>query len=131
MDTKVCTKCGKEFPIVDFNWRDKKKGTRRSECKYCHNTYMNEKNNNNRSVIQNLKESQCCKKCGEQRWYLLDYHHLDPSQKTERIAKLMIRSSLDITLNEIQKCILLCSNCHREFHYFEKENGITIEEYLA
>ena len=92
---------------------------------------MNEKNNNNRSVIQNLKESQCCKKCGEQRWYLLDYHHLDPSQKTERIAKLMIRSSLDTTLNEIQKCILLCSNCHREFHYFEKENGITIEEYLA
>lgn len=43
----------------------------------------------------------------------------------------MIRSSLDTTLNEIQKCILLCSNCHREFHYFEKENGITIEEYLA
>ena len=53
----ICSKCKKELPVEDFHWRNKSKGTRRSECKYCHNTYMNEKNNNNRSVIQNLKES--------------------------------------------------------------------------
>lgn len=34
--TKICTKCGKELPIEEFNWRNKVKGTRRSECKYCH-----------------------------------------------------------------------------------------------
>jgi len=35
-----------------------------------------------------------------------------------------------MVLKEIEKCILLCSNCHREFHYFEKVNKITIQEYL-
>lgn len=43
MDTKICTKCGKELPIVDFNWRNKEKGIRRSECKYCHCGYMKRK----------------------------------------------------------------------------------------
>ena len=43
METKICTKCGKELPITDFNWRSKKEGTRRSECKYCHSDYMKKK----------------------------------------------------------------------------------------
>ena len=34
-------------------------------------------------------------------------------------------------LEEIAKCITLCRNCHHEYHYFEKENGIKIEEYLV
>ena len=40
METKICTKCNKEFSIDEFNWRNKEKGTRRSECKYCHTEYM-------------------------------------------------------------------------------------------
>ena len=40
MEYKTCTKCGKTLPITDFNWRNKAKGTRRSECKYCHSDYM-------------------------------------------------------------------------------------------
>ena len=43
IETKVCTKCHKELPITDFNWRNKEKGTRRSECKYCHSNYMKQK----------------------------------------------------------------------------------------
>ena len=37
MITKVCTKCGLELPIEEFHWRNKTAGTRRSECKACHN----------------------------------------------------------------------------------------------
>ena len=32
--------------------------------------------------------------------------------------------------NEIKKCIPLCRNCHTDFHYQEKQTGITINEYL-
>lgn len=30
----------------------------------------------------------------------------------------------------MKKCIILCANCHREFHYLERLNGITIDEFL-
>lgn len=40
METKICTKCGRELPLESFNWRDKSKGTRRADCKECHNGYM-------------------------------------------------------------------------------------------
>lgn len=37
---------------------------------------------------------------------------------------------MDKVLEEIEKCIVLCANCHREFHYLENKEHITIQEYL-
>ena len=34
---------------------------------------------------------------------------------------------INITKTEFEKCIPLCSNCHREFHYLDT----TIEAYLG
>ena len=131
MDTKICTKCGKELPLTDFHWRNKAKGIKRSECKYCHNDYMNQKNAQNREIVHNLKQNSCCAKCGENRWYVLDYHHINPEDKIKTVAKLMVHSSTDTTLKEIDKCILLCRNCHAEFHYLNQLNQLTLEEYLS
>lgn len=44
METKICSKCGKELPLNEYHWRDKAKGIRRAECKYCHNKAMSIKN---------------------------------------------------------------------------------------
>lgn len=132
METKICTKCGKELPIEDFNWRNKEKGTRRSECKTCHTDFMKEVYENKKKTVSEIKKNLKCAKCGEEREYCLDFHHINPNEKENTIARMTSNNyKIDVVLNEIKKCIVLCSNCHREFHYFQEEDGITIEEYLS
>jgi 5-methylcytosine-specific restriction endonuclease McrA len=55
-----------------------------------------------------------CKVCGYSKYTgALEFHHLDPSKK-DRSVDMACGRSLDWFLNEIKKCVLLCSNCHRE-----------------
>ena len=131
METKICTKCKKELPIEDFNWRSKEKGTRRSECKYCHTEYMKKIYEEKKEIVSNLKTQFKCQKCGDDRSYVLDFHHVDTSQKENTIARMTSNTySIESVLNEIKKCIVLCSNCHREFHYLEENCELNIDEYL-
>lgn len=131
MATKICTKCGRELPEEDFYWRNKEKGIRRSDCKYCHNQYVKDKYIEKHEIIESLK-SQCkCAKCGDNRGYLLDYHHIDPSIKDSGISQMLANNrKYDDIVEEINKCVVLCANCHREFHYLEKEINLNIQQYL-
>ena len=45
----------------------------------------------------------------------MQFHHLDPSQKDFRISSGHSKS-WDKVRNELDKCILLCANCHFELH---------------
>ena len=131
METKICTKCGKELSIEEFNWRSKAAGTRRSECKYCHSAYMKAHYQQKKDTIQQLKSSCKCAKCGESRGYVLDYHHIDPSVKEKSVSRMTSNNyRLDTVMEEISKCVVLCSNCHREFHYLEDREQLTLDQYL-
>ena len=131
METKKCTKCGKELPLDEFNWRNKAAGTRRSECKYCHSAYMKAQYQKKKGIVQEMKSQCACAKCGETRGYVLDYHHIDPSIKEDSVARLTSNTSnLEKVFAEIEKCVVLCSNCHREFHHFEEKENLTIDQYL-
>lgn len=57
-----------------------------------------------------------CAKCGEDKLYLLDFHHIDPSIKCFTIGN-SYRGNDEKIQKEVEKCICLCANCHREFHY--------------
>ena len=129
MDTKKCSKCGKELPLTEYYSRGN--GKLRSECKDCHKNYVKGKYRERKTIVNDIKISQKCAKCGENRSYVLDFHHKDPSIKDSTIARLTSNSNkLEDIQKEIEKCIVLCSNCHREFHYLEFTKGLTIEEYL-
>ena len=58
-----------------------------------------------------------CFKCGRDDFHpaAYDFHHLDPNRKEVGWGKLRLRSWEKIQ-EELCKCILLCSNCHREHH---------------
>ena len=46
----------------------------------------------------------------------LEFHHLDPTQKDFGISHKGYTRSWERVREEVDKCILLCANCHREFH---------------
>ena len=46
----------------------------------------------------------------------LEFHHLNPSEKDFSISNVKLYSFSDTIKKELDKCILVCSNCHREIH---------------
>lgn len=93
---------------------------------------MRQRYKNKKDKVSDLKASLGCAKCGDRRSYVLDFHHKDPSIKEDTVARMLSNAyALERVMEEIEKCVCLCANCHREFHYLEKEKGITLEEYLS
>lgn len=85
-----------------------------------------EKNITSRDKLRLLVESYKtkCSKCGEERKYCLDFHHRDGEEKESAIAQIPYRHfSIERAKKEIEKCDIVCSNCHRELHHNER-NGV-------
>lgn len=72
---------------------------------------------NKRIWFDDYKKSLKCSICGENHWACIEFHHRNPSDKKYGIAD-MVAAGLDknIILKEIEKCEILCSNCHRKLH---------------
>lgn len=87
------------------------------------------KNDINKEKIDKFKKEKGCVKCGIKHSYLLTFHHLDPKIKKFNISNFKFLKWDDL-LKEIKKCIVLCLNCHQEFHHLEKTEKKTIEEFL-
>jgi hypothetical protein len=60
-----------------------------------------------------------CEICGYDKCIIaLEFHHLDPNKKDFNIGG-SCAMSFEKCKKEVDKCILVCSNCHREIHYEE------------
>jgi len=58
-----------------------------------------------------------CQECGYSRSVqALEYHHITPETKLYEPSKIIKDGLLDKILIELPKCILVCSNCHKEIH---------------
>ncbi len=63
-----------------------------------------------------------CQCCGYNKCIAaLDFHHLDPSEKDFSIAHKRGSSFTEEIKKELDKCVLICSNCHREEHVLLKD----------
>ncbi len=66
-----------------------------------------------KTYIRKLKESPCVD-CGKTYHYcVMDFDHLDSTTKLFTVGKIYSKS-WEIIKNELAKCELVCSNCHRE-----------------
>lgn len=71
-----------------------------------------------RNKISVLYKGGQCSKCGYNKCLdALEFHHLDPSIKEFGIGQKGYTKSWEKIKQELDKCILLCANCHREEHY--------------
>lgn len=127
---KLCGTCKQEKPVSEFNKKDKIR--LQNKCRDCQKKYYKEyyrrepkekeriliKNHQRRNEIKDfinsIKESNPCMDC--ENYYpacVMDFDHIDDNKEAS-IAKMV--SSLRPTstiVKEINKCELVCSNCHR------------------
>lgn len=121
METKLCKICGRELPLQMFE-----KG--RHQCKDCRRAYRKQRRLDHPEIhraqatrrqykqgkwLNNIKTP--CIICGEAEPVCIDFHHINPINKKFTISKHRSRSK-EWLLQEINKCICLCSNCHRKVH---------------
>lgn len=58
-----------------------------------------------------------CIRCGYSKYYgALEFHHRDPKNKVLNPVKIINRTNWEKAKIELDKCDLVCSNCHREIH---------------
>ena len=72
-----------------------------------------------------FKRTLKCTKCEQNHPAALDFHHTDPSEKENLVSKLVSSGCFAAAMEEVQKCIVLCANCHRIHHY--EENSVKMQ----
>ncbi len=116
-DFKLCFNCSRELSLDKFH-KDKNNKTYglSSYCKEC-NTILTIKRQRE-FKIQCLEYKGCkCENCGYSKSIrALEFHHRDKNQKDFDISKARLKVFDDSIKKELDKCLLLCANCHREEH---------------
>ena len=110
-----CPRCKTEKPLTDFYSRRKKIGNS-VYCKPCTIEQTIDRQRNFKQQCVDYKGGKC-EKCGYSKYAgALEFHHKDPSEKDFTLAHVKLTSFSENIKKELDKCVLLCSNCHRERH---------------
>ena len=129
METKICTRC-KEKKIVSLFSKSayRKEGTR-AQCKDCEREQANAFYHKNpepyrlrakahkkvvakriKDFLLSLKQNSGCVLCPEKEVACLDFHHII---KGKNVGHCL---SYKGVISELNKCIIVCCNCHRKIH---------------
>jgi len=70
-----------------------------------------------RKKVATYKASIGCAKCGIKDHRVLDLHHRNGEDKDMAVSAMLSKKSWDAVKAEMEKCEVLCANCHRIAHY--------------
>ena len=110
---KSCSKHGetKHFPRPDGAYR----------CGRCASEWVVRHRRNKKEKLVEMFGGKCAM-CGYSKYVgALDFHHLNPKTKSFALSVKGLSYSWQQLLNEAQKCVLVCKNCHTEI-----EAGIVV-----
>lgn len=127
---KRCARCREDKPTSEFGWKNQVKGWRTSYCRPCvaansRDHYEANKaayvTRNRRTTLQRRGErtnwlleyfvSHPCVDCGETDPLVLDFDHL--RDKEFSVGHALRERPWKSILAEIEKCEVVCANCHR------------------
>lgn len=135
---KRCPRCKEIKPAIMFNTRKRPYGiTLRAWCLKCTKKYQAEKYKEQKEDIKkymstlykyvnNLKRKSGCLYCDENDPVCLVFHHRNSEEKEMAISRAIASKwKLERLQKEINKCDILCANCHRKLHAYGniKENS--------
>ena len=119
LSEKFCNRC-KEVKGSDLFYRRRQGKDVSPYCRVCTNNQTIERQRLFKKKCISYKGG-CCEKCGYSKYDgALEFHHLDPNEKDFGISRARHTAFSDKTKLELDKCILLCANCHREQHAIDK-----------
>lgn len=127
--TKTCRICNIEKPLSEFNPNKECKLGRVGTCKLCSNERVrkwlktrreerrftiNTRNKDRKQLVVNSFGNKCSV-CGESfPLCVYDFHHI--KGKDVNPSKALTWSE-ERMWKELQKCIMVCANCHRVLHF--------------
>lgn len=139
---KVCGKCGIEKSEAQFTLHKKEKDGLNCWCRACSREASIQYHNNRfaivkrRSVKQNRRQriennsfileylkTRSCVDCGLKDVRVLEFHHKNPMDKKYSIGRMRDKSR-ELIEQEINKCDVVCANCHRIRHLNEEREVI-------
>ena len=128
---KTCTRCKLDKPVEEFNFRNKTAGKYQPHCRDCQKaemraSYLSNKQHyiKNAAVrsrfyqqqYKNWKNTLACVMCPESEPCCIELHHLDPLTKEGDPSALFRKVGADRYREELLKCVVVCSNCHKKIH---------------
>lgn len=86
---------------------------------------ISKKNSDRKKEIRkwwkDYKSTLSCIKCGENHPACISFHHRDQSEKEVNLSEAACNRGWgkERIMKEVEKCDILCSNCHRKIHWIE------------
>ena len=115
VELKVCPKCKYQKELNKNNFYISSNGKTHSWCKKCNDVTAYKKQKELKQKCVDMKGGKCVF-CGYNKYIgSLDFHHTNPNEKKYSISDLRTYS-FDTLKIELDKCILVCRNCHGELH---------------
>lgn len=100
-------KCQREYTRLDYI-KNKKDYLRRRKIRL----------EENKKLLWELLSKSKCVKCGENDPLVLEFDHRDSKSKTREVLLMLKRGCCWETIKkEIDKCEVLCANCHKRKTY--------------
>ncbi len=124
-ETKICSECRLEKPVEEFYKNKNRKSNVRPQCKICTKERAEKdyfQNGGRERLVAKRAEkykyvfeyltTHPCVDCGEPDLLVLEFDHVRGDKK-HNVSKMFSTNSLERIKEEIDKCDVVCANCHR------------------